>query len=261
MKYGTDLRTETPFSDGDKIFTILLELYKNEQDGNVGAIIIRKPNLVSLYLNIADKSYKNAIKLHDEVLWPNLKYIPDLNIFRFEPLEKMNAFAYDLIEETISTIIFAYMAIEAFVNSLIPSNYKEQRNIKNETIIVDRDFVQKNNSLKDKIKLVVPKIYGFKLNTSEIQSWSKFVKLLGIRHEITHLKAEKLNKKSDGKYYSNQLNILTDLIYEVLKNSIHDSARDIIKYFIDKIDKIPMCPLEYLKNVPSIKDLIKFHGE
>ncbi|MDO7745185.1 MAG: hypothetical protein MUP99_15490 [Pedobacter sp.] len=90
--------------------------------GGLSTLMIR-PNDISLYSNIAEKSLEKAIHFHNGIIMPRFKHA---NHGTFPSQEIQNEY-YDYFELITTALIFAFTALEAFANSIIPNNIELEK--------------------------------------------------------------------------------------------------------------------------------------
>ena len=76
------------------------------------------PNFTALFLNISDKNYQTSKEIYDELIIPNFK---DKGDYYELECENGESIFYDFYEALLTSVFFAYGAIECLVNSLIPN--------------------------------------------------------------------------------------------------------------------------------------------
>ncbi|MBS3992976.1 MAG: hypothetical protein KGZ87_04590 [Bacteroidetes bacterium] len=141
-----------------------------------------KPNDVSLYSNISVTNLKVALKFYTETILPRHQ----IWYGAFPTIEKQSEY-YNYFELIITSLIFAYTALEAFANICIPNGYEfliEKSGVKT---IYSKEAIERKYSLIDKFKIILKDI----LNTSNptVQDWwNDFIKLEDLRNEIIHTK-------------------------------------------------------------------------
>lgn len=204
--------------------------------------MINKPNMVSMYLSIAVKSHKTASDLYESKIKPNLKYKESDKTYYLDLTESVQV-TFDFLEAIISAIIFAYTAVEGFINSVIPLDYVEENKKEGK---VGCEWIQRNVNLLEKIKRVIPQAYNFSFNANEVKSWSNFTNLENYRDSIIHLKSEKLNYNTETEIASTQLNFIQEFVGACMKENIVESAREIITLIASKIGDHPSIPFEFL---------------
>jgi len=213
-------------------------------ENNIEApFMINKPNMVSMYLSIADKSHKTASDLYESKIKPNLKY-KESNKTYFLDLPDRIPITFDLLEAIISAIIFAYTAVEGFINSVIPLDYIEVNEREGK---FNCEWIQRNVNLLEKIKRIIPQAYKFSFNANEVKPWSNFTNLEKYRDSLLHLKSEKLNYNTETGIASTQLNFIQEFVGACMKENIVESAREIISLIASKIGDHPSIPFEFLE--------------
>lgn len=176
--------------------------------------MLDKPNDVAIYSNISTSNLERVKKFHKEKIIPRQKSgwgSKDLN-------QKELKEYYDYFEIAITSVIFAYTAIEAFANICIPNNYiYSYTDNKGIEIIDKKEIIEKSYSLRDKLKKILPDVLGCASPTQE-KWWNKFTELENLRNEIIHSK----DSKSEDRY-SKLLS--TSIIRKV------DVHKDVVQYY------------------------------
>lgn len=147
-----------------------------------GNVMFTAPNPIEFYIYGARKSL-------DQILAHSVKVE--------NQLFKNNA----LLFEMISYLMYAYSALEAFVNQNISqrADFHEKHNCE------DVENLEKKMSIENKIKNVL------KLKTSDMTYWSEILDFVKLRHDVVHLKS--LSKDSDFKSYESVYVRLLDFKY------------------------------------------------
>lgn len=177
-----------------------------------------QPNDVSLYSNISESNLKKAQEFYNETILPRHKiwYGSHPNV------DKQTQY-YNYFELIISSLIFAYTALEAFANICIPDNYEyliEKSGIKT---IYSKEAIERKYSLRDKFKVILKDI----MNTSDPTKedwWNDFIRLEDLRNEIIHTK----QSKSEDRYSK----LLGKDIFQLIENH-----KTIIKFYGKFIEK------------------------
>lgn len=156
---------------------------------NLETMMIR-PNDVSLYSNISDTNLKKAQEFYNDKILPRHK----IWYGSFPSLEIQTEY-YNYFELIISSIIFAYTALEAFANICIPNNYEFLIDKSGVKTIYSKEAIERKYSLREKFKIILKDI----MNTSDPTKedwWNDFIKLEDLRNEIIHTK----QSKSEDRY-------------------------------------------------------------
>jgi len=184
---------------------------------NLETLMIQ-PNDVSLYSNISESNLKKAQEFYDETILPRHKIWygshPDVN--------KQTQY-YNYFELIISSLIFAYTALEAFANICIPDNYEYLIKKSGIKTIYSKEAIERKYSLRDKFKIILRDI----INTSDPTKenwWNDFIKLEDLRDEIIHTK----QSKSEDRYSK----LLGKDIFSVI-----ETHKSIIKFYGKFIEK------------------------
>ena len=194
---------------------------------NLETLLI-KPNDVSIYSNISDRNLEKSKEFFEKTILPRHKNYLGL----FPHIEEQKKY-FDYFELIISSVIFAYTALEAFANICIPEDYEfvvEKDEVKT---IYSKRAIERRYSLRDKFKLILKSIFETSDPTKE-KWWDEFIDLENLRDEVVHTK----QAKSEDRYSQ----LLSKKIFRTI--SVH---REIIKfygYYISKNKK------ELLKEFP-----------
>lgn len=166
------------------------------------------PSPAALCLSVSHAAYKKA------------KEVPDADLFQLLPhgwsAENTLPELFDLFEQLFLNVIFAYTALEAFVNEVIPDNYTFSvvRQDKKYTEHYDRDQIERNLSLDVKLSKILPDITGVKLLTGG-SLWNEYIQLKEMRDRIIHIKTADvgyLRAEQMEAQGSQQKNIWADLL-------------------------------------------------
>lgn len=179
-----------------------------------------RPNDVSIYSHISFNHLEIAKSFHKKEIIPRQK-----SGFGAETLTKQSIKEYyDYFETIITAVIFAYTAIESFANNCIPSTYVYTYIDKVGTEIKrNKEQIEKQASLRDKLKIVIPEILNCEDPTTQ-KWWAKFTELENLRDEIIHSK----ESKSEDRYSK----LLSTSI--ISKIEVH---KQVIEFFGDAISK------------------------
>ncbi|SDD66741.1 hypothetical protein [Pedobacter soli] len=140
--------------------------------------LMTRPNDIGLFSSTADRNLKQAIDFYNKTILPRFNYyhgnFPDL---------KIQAEYYDYFEMITTALIFAYTAVEALANLLIPNDIQ---------IITDNNIIHTKAdvdwySLETKLKTISDVV----LSTPPAESqpwWGKFKRLQKIRNQSIHTK-------------------------------------------------------------------------
>lgn len=123
MKDKFDKRNYLHFEKDKKHYRFYTDLFTYSYGENEGPVNINKPNVVALYLDLADKAFDRAKEMYNKSIIPNLKFDQKNELFEID-LNNSDKIAFDFIENIIEATILYYTSIEAFVNSLITTKLK-----------------------------------------------------------------------------------------------------------------------------------------
>lgn len=104
---------------------------------------------------------------------------------------------FDLLELMITNVIFAYTAIEAYANQLVPDQFvfKRMRDDKKCEEIFNKDQIERFLSLDIKLKSVLPQVTGA-ADPSGTKLWEDFRELQRVRDRLIHVKTADLGLRS-----------------------------------------------------------------
>ncbi|MEO5616103.1 MAG: hypothetical protein ABIR04_14435 [Cypionkella sp.] len=96
---------------------------------------------------------------------------------------------FDFFQEFSAEVIFSFTALEAFVNEVIPANFVyEWVNSKKEKMALSRQEVERQVSLDEKLKKVLPIAHNVKSPIGTIY-WQNYKVLKKARDRLIHLKS------------------------------------------------------------------------
>jgi hypothetical protein len=192
--------------------------------------MLDRPNDVALYSSIAESSLEKARRFHKEKLIPRITsgFLP--HTLRQNELKEY----YDYFETIITSVVFAYSSIEAFVNMSIPHDYTLTRIEKSgEETILNKSEIEKQCSLKVKLKTILPNILSCD-SPSQKKWWEIFTKLETLRNEIIHSKESKSEER-----YSKLLSAKIFRIVEIHKTVIEFFGQYIYESNSNLLDEYP----------------------
>ncbi|NTE03158.1 hypothetical protein G6M26_41670 [Agrobacterium tumefaciens] len=140
--------------------------------------LMTRPNDIGLFSSTADRNLKQAIEFYNNTILPRFKYyygnFPDIRV---------QSEYYNYFEMITTALIFAYTAVEALANFLIPNDIQiitEDNEVHTKTKV-------ERYSLEDKLKTISNEV----INTPQVEEqpwWSKFKRLQKIRNQSIHSK-------------------------------------------------------------------------
>lgn len=196
----------------DKPFMVVNEANLNREftlpsnwsiEGQARRYTMNKPNDIAVYRSIANKTLAKARQKFDII---HSKHIPHLIL----PDELVSEF-FDFFEEIIQAIIMSYTTIECMANSCIPFYHKHTVTEKGVTTIYNKQSIELQFKLREKLKTVIPPILNMHSPASE-PWWQIFIQLETLRNEIIHSK----ESKAEGRYSM----LVNDRIFEIA--SVHN---------------------------------------
>lgn len=235
-----------PEEEAEKYYMLGLGLYQYEHKEGTYPLIFRRPNLISMYMHIAELCYEQAMALLEEDLEPTLKKNDEERYMIFEA-DKDTERVHDFIEELLKALVFSYSAMEAFANRCLYHAEGLSTDMRKE-LIVGRDLSQK-------LKEEIPRLYNIKrVHTREKykKAWSDFKTLERLRHDMIHSKG---GRKNDQDF-------IATLYMEIVIHRVHQSIEKLMKGFIEVLPDIIEFPAHLadgpyrLENIEQINPAI-----
>ena len=116
--------------------------------------------------------------------------------------------------------IFAACALEAFVNQIIPGDYKHIDG----AVTTEKSEIEMRWTLEEKIKKVIPRVTGLSV-AGDTPLWAAFTTLVNLRNDIVHLKTT--YPVSDFRSYQNLYSRLLGNDYEASYRTVQEVIRRI----------------------------------
>jgi len=250
MDFDFDKRLELFLLEG-KYYNSGGDFYIHGEKGKSAPIKIPTPNIPSLYLNISDNALKNAKEINENILLPSITLNHDSNSFEYKE-KYYYKHIFDMYENLFVSIVFNYAAVESITNNLIPNSCSVRWNTKTGESTVGKDWIEKNVTLEDKIKKVIPKIYNLKIKFGKLNFWKNFKLLEHHRNEIIHFKSDE--------FIDDTIKVapyLSEFFVDIMKHNIIESGREIIKYLCIKIPNIQGLPHEFHSEPYKLTEKLK----
>jgi hypothetical protein len=224
-----DIRNERMIRIHSKLDNTSYALAKgNETKIGKQKIMFLTPNNISLTLSLMKKSYKKAFLLHKELIRSKTNKTIKLE-------EEHITILYDYFEEIISSVIFAYISVEAMSNAAIPEGFEiEKTNEKGIKETWTKENIERWMSTSQKTGEILPSI----LNSGDIKKeafWVHFKDLEKLRNELIHQKTINSGTKLDSDIYKKLIN---PNVFVKIKSAI-----SVIKYYYDLDNSHPYFPL------------------
>ena len=223
------------FEKGSKVcMSFTIQTTNGEQIG------FAAPNAVAMTLNLAINAAQSASAARCDLQFRNAPS-PD-GVCKVVPLEG-SAAAFSMFEQSLSSITFSFLALEAFCNYEISRNWKQPVTVKGRKRRVEtmsHTDAERTLSTEVKIREVMPKIFGVSTPAGKL-IWERFLRLKKARDDSVHFK------------YADQYPVgpkaeTEGLFFQVLDNDPHvfpEIAKDVIEYFYQNqsrpqwLDKMP----------------------
>jgi hypothetical protein len=154
-------------------------------------LAIGDPSAPALFLSQSHKAYEQALQTH-----PFAKTLPTGDE------STVSAKVYDYLECIMTSVLFAFSALEAFANEEIPENFTHETKMPSSGIHVayQKKSVERYVSLDEKLATILPKAKG-KTSPKRLQIWSDYVRLRRLRDRLVHLKSvDRAHSKVDNLY-------------------------------------------------------------
>ena len=234
---------EVGFSDPRELRPIVIRAKKQEQlivlghtekyELNKQNISFVPPNNISICLNISAREYSTATEYFKKEIQKKLSSGNEIEFSKDKNKELYNYF-----ENVQTSLIFSYIAVEAFANLTIPDDYElEQINNKKVKEVWNKESIERWKTTTEKIGSIVPDILEVE-SPKNLKIWSDFKKLESIRNEIIHQKTAQ-----------NKLNVSSTYLHEFFSNKIFEyisAGPLLIEYFCSKSkSNYPYFPISY----------------
>ncbi len=154
-------------------------------------ISIGDPSAPALFLSQSHKAYQQAIGIH-----------PFVSESSHAEGGDSSPRVYDYLELIMASIVFAYSAIEAFVNEEIPESftYEIERPTSGILVPLQKESIERKVSLDEKLATALPEAKGFP-SPKGLKIWEDYVHLRKLRDRIVHLKSsDRAHSKNDDLY-------------------------------------------------------------
>jgi len=146
--------------------------------------LIPEPDQVLIYFNCAQSSFRYLHKKKEQLLH-NLN-LSNPNITNLS--ENMINEIYNFFGATSGFVIFLFMAMEAFLNRLIPDDYRYQRNLKTE--FFNRNKILRHISFEEKMTVIIKEIRKKDFTKNYPKKHQIITRLGNFRDDIIHTKPE-----------------------------------------------------------------------
>jgi hypothetical protein len=136
----------------------------------------------------------------------------------------------DLFELRVTSVVFAYTALESFTNEEVPENYVYMVEDKNCTRHFNKKQIERFLNLDTKLGDVLPQVLKIKTPKGG-KIWNAYIELGKLRDCIVHMKAKESFEKNQSESVWGKL----------LQDSMppYKTAKDLMKYFFHAKRKSP----------------------
>lgn len=179
------------------------------------------PNATALFLGLSQMYRAEAEQWLKKCLASRDKsgQLPDSDSFAF-------------YERMMASVVFAYSALEAFVNEELPDSHVHEVADKNCTRRFNKEQIERYLNLDTKLGDVLPPV----LNVTSPKGgrlWSEYEKLQSLRDRIIHMKTKDRDSRGEDKS-----SIWNALLAHPLPET-YGTAKNLMKYFLDAKGKLP----------------------
>lgn len=129
-------------------------------------------------------------------------------------------------------VIFLFTAIEAFINHSIPDGFEYSQKSKKNTIVYNKDQIQKEIRFDEKLKKILPEVYGKSFHDQNQTKQSHIDKLRNFRDDIVHTKTV----KGDQTQYAEIFKTAFDFNYETTLHTVRDLFNFYRKGYVEECD-------------------------
>lgn len=232
-------------------------LHKYEVPNKIADFVIPYPNIISSYLNISDAALKRAKNISNQLLEGKVIYNKGGNFFEFEDRDSIYKL-FDYFEETMTSIVFSYTAVEAVCNNLLPNDFEVEIEKNGKTIKIDKNYIEKKFVVSEKIKKFILNYYEVTIDFNKVNFWIDFTTLEFYRNELVHLKSDRHIINSLGaREGSNNTRLLSSMHWDTMKLEIIQSARKLIKLLVNATKVYNGMPREFQESNPKYVDYFR----
>jgi hypothetical protein len=137
------------------------------------------PNMSALFLDYANTLYNETTSFF---VYRNFKKTNTSWVRKIE-MQDFDIF-FNVLQKRIWSIVFAFMALESFINDSIPEDYI-YINAKKKSC--DKKYIEEKFSMNDKIKIVMRDVYNIQWDISP-EIWARYERIKKLRDRVVHLK-------------------------------------------------------------------------
>ncbi len=149
------------------------------------------PDASALALDISMLSTEKAIRFKEMIKYKNIisSFGEGISV-----TEETTPYLYDYFENFMITVIFSFLAVEAYVNAMITLDQNQLFEFKKKKMRVYE--IERALSTDEKIKYILPQITNKNIQYDS-QVWQNFLILKQVRDSIVHLKYKDLFSSED----------------------------------------------------------------
>lgn len=139
------------------------------------------PNGTAIFLNLSRRAYKQAaVLLRDE---------SKHKVHGHQTVFADSGDSINWTEDMAASVIFAFTALEAFANEMIPKDYVWRQSGKNrpDGEEFDKEQIERSLPLDTKLGDILPKVLNC-ASPKGTRAWERYVELKRVRHRLIHLK-------------------------------------------------------------------------
>ncbi len=187
-----DIRFNPPFlvTHEDSGVNLLMQEF-DVVDYEDSRLLYYTPNQVSIFLSIAGRNVNAAKKTRKQILRDSSER--DLLAEKKVDTEKLlnnSKRVCEFFEAIQTAVVFAFTAIESFVNLSIPANYVYEKKTKRCVEQYDKSKIERYVDWKTKISTILVDIYQTPKISNE-KWWGNFLLLVKLRNDIVHQKSSR----------------------------------------------------------------------
>ncbi|WP_437625988.1 hypothetical protein [Sorangium sp. So ce1151] len=179
------------------------------------------PSGAALYISLSQRAWLSSESILEAELFEFNTEARSWGPTRHETL-------YNMFEERMANIIFAYTAVEAFANESIPNEYehKATRSDGRCTEVYSREQIERNLSLDLKLGSILPQVFNVQ-TPKGTKLWESYLELKQLRDRLVHLK----HYDATGRPGLPEPDTVWAQLYENRHYDYSKSAHQIISYF------------------------------
>ncbi len=185
----------------------MVQSFKFVDKANKRTYLIGEPNPIVMYFDMA-LGQLSIIKERRNSMMRNAKVESQGLFYTIEGITDF----YNYYTITTSLVIYLSLALEAFINKIIPDDFIYYKKTNKKTEMYNRDQIQRYIDFQEKLKSVVTLVTSKDFAEKNGHKFDLIKKLKGFRDEIVHTKSQHSNGSRN--YYEQLFSLSLSFDYE-----------------------------------------------